>query len=375
MQVRAAGLEHKNEQPERETQEAVRAVVSDYGRRLRVPLYLKVCDKRPNWPPVSGGVSLCALVAPLRTGWLSRRAQMPHRLVLSVGGVPLPPGRRAAWDPEAIGVWGSRVYDAEGQLVCSVQDNQILVLFDLLGQEPRLARLLARLVLDLALPAGGPMLPGLFGLEPITLAEGLSQMRMVTEAEAVRSRAVSSSFAAAPGPTRSPEEREEAARELAASLQILSGRLANTERRLLQSERRLADLERQQRSTELLAREYDRLAALPGLAHAEVQGNGLCLYTEPITVEHQGRRFLLGRFRIEIHHDGRVLLLNLTHRTQGYDHPHIEAGRPCLGNVQEGLRRLLAQRELVAAASLILLYLQSVNPGDWRRPITAWPGL
>jgi hypothetical protein len=51
----------------------------------------------------------------------------------------------------------------------------------------------------------------------------------------------------------------------------------------------------------------------------------------------------------------------------------VENGRPCLGNIQEWMQRLLAQREFVAACEVLTHYLRTVNPGDWRKAVTFWP--
>jgi len=353
----------------KEVQGGLGSLLDEYAAGLGVPVRLEPCDAPPRWPRPGRALWLCPLLAPFATGWLFRRRHHPTRTLASVGGVPLPPGRRAAWDPQAIGVWGSPVYDGEGQLACLVRDTQVLVLFDVLGQDAPLASLLTRKVLDLALPAAGSLLPILLGISPLHLAEQASRLARATEAEAVRSRAVSRSLerqgsGGAPG---------QEVRELEASRAVLCRQLTAAERRLLAAERRQAELEAQRRSRELLASDFDRIAGLPGVAAAWPGTERLHFYTEPVTAEHAGRRFLLGRFRVDVHFDGRVILRNLTHRLQGYDHPHVESGRPCLGNIQEGLRQLIARREFPAVASLLLLYLHAVNPSDWRKPVSAWP--
>ncbi|MEK6716468.1 MAG: hypothetical protein AABZ16_03125 [candidate division NC10 bacterium] len=54
------------------------------------------------------------------------------------------------------------------------------------------------------------------------------------------------------------------------------------------------------------------------------------------------------------------------------DHPHVENGHPCLGNIQEWVQRLLAQREFAAATEVLLQYFRTVNPADWRKAVTVW---
>ena len=40
--------------------------------------------------------------------------------------------------------------------------------------------------------------------------------------------------------------------------------------------------------------------------------------------------------------------------------------------LQEWVQRLLAQREFAAATEVLLQYLRTVNPADWRKAVTVW---
>jgi hypothetical protein len=103
-----------------------------------------------------------------------------------------------------------------------------------------------------------------------------------------------------------------------------------------------------------------------------MQAETLQIFTEPIVVQYGYRRYWIGQFRLDLSLDGRLLIRNLTDRYETYDHPHVENGRPCLGNLQEWVPALLRRREFAAAAELLLQYLRTVNPGDWRKPVTCW---
>jgi hypothetical protein len=76
---------------------------------------------------------------------------------------------------------------------------------------------------------------------------------------------------------------------------------------------------------------------------------------------------------MDLHFDGRILLRNLGLRRDTYDHPHVDGGRPCLGNIHGWVQQLVACREFAAAAGVLLQYLRTVNASDWRKPVTAWP--
>jgi hypothetical protein len=230
-------------------------------------------------------------------------------------------------------------------------------------------------VLDLSLDVGRVLLPVLTGLGPATLEERLRRLRQATEVEALR---VSSLWRArGPGQGDAPAgEAEALGRELAeveANLLASGRQMRDLERRLLASERRLAELRSHQASAEALSRDFDRIAALPGVADVALHDGALRIFTGPICVDYGTRRYRLGQFRLDLHFDGRVFLRNLTDRYESYDHPHVDGGRPCLGNIQEWIQRLLAQREFAAAAEVLLQYLGTVNPADWRKAVTFWP--
>ncbi|MGE5849848.1 MAG: hypothetical protein ACM362_06965, partial [Candidatus Methylomirabilota bacterium] len=71
--------------------------------------------------------------------------------------------------------------------------------------------------------------------------------------------------------------------------------------------------------------------------------------------------------------NGEVRIWNLSSRIGAYDHPHIHLGRPCLGPIREGIAKLLGEFQFVAAAEVLIDFLHTVNPADWRLPVLRWP--
>jgi hypothetical protein len=90
-------------------------------------------------------------------------------------------------------------------------------------------------------------------------------------------------------------------------------------------------------------------------------------------VEHDGRLYRLGRFQVDLSVDGDVRIANLTVRVGEDDHPHVHRGRPRLTNVREGLAKLLGEGQLPEALEVVIDFLKTVRPGDWRTPVWAWP--
>jgi len=354
--------------------DALPPVLAEYSQALGVPVRLEVPRRRIARPRGRRGWTLHPFAMPGRAGWLDLGREAPPMTFATACGYPLPPGRQAAWAVSGRTRLGRPLRDGEGQTVALLLGTDVYILFDLLGQEPPLARLLGRAVLDLSLEAGYSLLLTVTGLGPATLQWRLRQLRQATEMEGLEVSALWRVLDLRQGEVSGVdgEGLEAELRRVEVTLRTSGRRMREMECRLLQAQRRLSQLTQWQGAGEALAREFDRMATLPGVVEVGVRDGVLQVFTEPVVVEYGSRRYRLGRFRMDLHFDGRLFLRNLTNRYETYDHPHIENGRPCLGNIQEWVHRLLAQGEFGAATELLLQYLKTVNPADWRKAVTHW---
>lgn len=354
--------------------DALAPVLAEYSEALGVPVCLEVPRRRIARPRGRRGWTLHPFAMPGRKGWLGMGPDVRSVTFATVCGYPLPTGRQRAWAVPGRTRWGRPLQDGEGQTVGLLLGTDVYVLFDLLAQEPPLACFLGRAVLDLSLEAGYGILLTVTGLGPATLEARLRQLRQGTEIEGLEVSALCRVLDAEQGEIAGigGEAQEAELRRLEVSLRISGRQMREMERRLLLAQRRLLELTQQQATTKALAREFDRIATLSGVADVGVREGVLQVFTEPIVVEYGFRRYRLGRFRMDLHFDGRLFLRNLTNRYETYDHPHIENGRACLGNIQEWVHRLLSQGEFAAATELLLQYLKTVNPADWRKAVTHW---
>jgi hypothetical protein len=153
----------------------------------------------------------------------------------------------------------------------------------------------------------------------------------------------------------------------------MARRVTADTRRLREGYRRLRTLQGRADGEEGSGRELERIQAVPGVCQASVQDGRISLTTGPILVAHAGRSYRLGPFQVDLHFNGDVRMRNLTNRVGPYDHPHIHQGRPCLGSIREGIAKLLGEFQFVAAAEVLLDFLHTVNPADWRLAVTCWP--
>ncbi len=356
------------------TIEAIAPVLAEYAEALDVPVRMEIPSGLVSRPRGRRGWWLHPFALPARPGWVGLGPRVRQVMLNSVCGYRLSPGRQAAWGVGARGSWGRPLKDEDGQTVGLLRQSDVYILFNLLAQEPEMARILTRSILDMSLEAGRNLLPLLTGLGPATVESRLRRLKQTSEIEAFRA---SSLWRADRTPEGLVVEATDAlTRELAElerDLAVSGRQLRSLERRLTSAERRLAELGRQEASVESLVRDFDRLTKLPGVTDIEVRDGALRVCTETVIISYGTRRYKLGRFRLDLHFDGRVFLRNLTNRHESYDHPHVDNGRPCLGNIQEWIQRLLAQREYVAACEVLLQYLRTVNPADWRKAVTFWP--
>ena len=354
--------------------EALSPILVEYSEALGVPVRIEIPRRRIARPRGRRGWTLHPFAMPGRAGWLGLGPDVRRVTFATVCGYQLPPGRQDAWAASGRTRWGRPLQDGDGQTVALLLGTDVYVLFDLLAQDPPLACLLGRAVLDLSLEAAYSFLLTVTGLGPATLETRLRQLRQATEIEGLEVSARWRVLDEAQGGVQNiaGEALEAELRRLDVTLRISGRQMREMERRLLHAQRRLLELTHLQAADLALAREFDRMAALPGVVEVGVREGVLQVFTEPITVEYGFRRYRLGRFRMDLHFDGRLFLRNQSNRYETYDHPHVENGRACLGNIQEWVHRLLAQGEFAAATELLLQYLKTVNPADWRKAVTHW---
>lgn len=128
--------------------------------------------------------------------------------------------------------------------------------------------------------------------------------------------------------------------------------------------------------------EFDQLMKHPDVKGLDINGVKLSIYTRTIQIEHAGKVYDIGEFEIDVYTDGSNGCINFKNLTRLVDdgrwsHPHINYdGRPCLGNIQDTVPQLIAERKFSALASVLIEYLKSYESTDEYRPyrtIDYWP--
>lgn len=173
-------------------------------------------------------------------------------------------------------------------------------------------------------------------------------------------------------------QRAAAEAELAlipAQLAALSRRFVALDRRLPGAARRLEELRAIADLDRFAGAELERLLAVRGVRSAAVAGSTLHVATEPVLISWGGATYDLGAYRLILDLAGDVRIESLDRRgpKPSWDHPHVQDGLPCLGNLREGVLKLIAEYELALAAQVLIDFLSTYQPDDAYTPLEGWP--
>jgi hypothetical protein len=159
-------------------------------------------------------------------------------------------------------------------------------------------------------------------------------------------------------------------------------RVASLSKELVQAVRTVHKARKESRNMQASAgadleargREYDEVVQMRGVRAIEVEGARITILTEPIVLEHEGHRFLIGDFSLEVDLNGTITIRNLSNTITkgGWEHPHVQGGMPCLGNVRDGLMKLLGEGALVPLTSILIQFLESYDPETAYSKIESW---
>lgn len=155
----------------------------------------------------------------------------------------------------------------------------------------------------------------------------------------------------------------------------LSRRFVALERRLLASTRRAEDMRGLRGRLDEADAELARLISLPGVRSLSVVDCSLHVTVGPIQIEWNGALYHLGDYRIvlDLAGDVRVESLSRLGPRPYWDHPHIQGGLPCLGNIRDGVLKLIADYELALAVQVLMDFLRTYRPESAYCLLEGWP--
>ena len=167
-----------------------------------------------------------------------------------------------------------------------------------------------------------------------------------------------------------------------ADLASIPAELAELSRRFVTLDRKLIASTKDSRLTtdmdvmRVATVEIGRLRALHGVSTISInrQPRQLVVETSDVVVEWNHQSFRLGRYQLIIALDGDVRIESIDHLgpKSHWDHPHVQGGLPCLGNLREGVLKLIAEYELALAVQVLLDFLTTYDPESAYTPIEGW---
>jgi len=358
--------------------ESVQGVLAAYAVALRVPVSFHVAPQRFSRPRQDPGLHVHAFALPTVPVLFGFWPRVMLTNLPFAHGVPLREGATWAMAPGFQLGRGRPLLDAEGGTVAEQMGRNLYCLFDLLGQEPVRVPLFLRRHLDLGLPHQVAELSREAGCPIEAMRERVGRLRQETDGLVRAART-----------SRLERERLAYARichgrvleeigSLQAEIALLEDGVEELARGITAAMRRLQDGQRRLQRNEARAEPGAPAAevgtdATPELVDLRWEGQIVHAVTRPLHVEYEGRAFCLGAFQLELSLDGDVRILNRTHRIGKEDHPHVSAGRPRLSNVREGVAKLVGEGQVSEALEVLVDFLRTVRPGEWRLPIWAWP--
>ncbi|MFQ5847695.1 MAG: hypothetical protein ACE5IQ_08540 [Candidatus Methylomirabilales bacterium] len=354
-------------------------VLEDYAQAVRTPIHAHAPASRLSPPRRDGGLHLHVFALPAQPHWSTFWPVTPSVEIPAVFCWGLAAGTKKALDPGNLFSHGALTFDQRGRAITGTLGENIYVLFDLLGQPEPLVPVILRRILDLCLGGLSESLSLQSGRLPHQVHLTLDRLKHTTMLITLNERAargehpgIQDHVSDNAGPAEDGEcirKRMTVAEE---NLRELSRQMASQTRLLMHCRERYRTLTKADESEEALTREFDRLLAIPEVRDVQVLGDRLCVLTETVDTVVAGRRYRLGRFRLDIRFNGDVAITNLTRAYGYYDHPHIWNTKPCLGNIGQSVVKLVSEFQWVAAAELLLEYLKTVSPKEWYTPIDHW---
>lgn len=153
----------------------------------------------------------------------------------------------------------------------------------------------------------------------------------------------------------------------------LGERLRVAVRRLHQLREEVADFEGV--SAADAVRDIAFLEQVSGVAAVTVSGDDVSIVTDRLTVEHRGVRHDVGTFGILLSPSAgvRVSAIDRPQTSIAWEHPHVQAGRPCLGAARVGVEKLLGSYQYLAAGEIVLRMLSSFDEETAYCSIDHWP--
>jgi len=270
----------------------------------------------------------------------------------------IPSGQRDGVKPTGEGL---PILSPEGDTIAELLEDVLYILFDLPHDGVNAGPIL-RYILDKAF--------SLMGSDPVSVSEREAQRRLASRRNYLH--LCSNQRQRALNDLRDSQQRAER------DVRIYRGDLIRSLRDEASFRQQLAVIESRSEDVAQLEAEYEKLWQIKGVTDIQVFDGSIIVTTEHLNTVplSDGSIRDLGVYKIVIRvESGRVTAHNETRRVNEYSHPHQHSdGELCLGNITEGIIKLVAAYEFAAAISILIEFLQNIYEDDtYGRRIWEWP--
>lgn len=121
----------------------------------------------------------------------------------------------------------------------------------------------------------------------------------------------------------------------------------------------------------------EQIEANDKVVELRAEGNALIVKTCELTLTcpDTEREATLGEMKLKIPFSGTETLniTNLTNRKGSWDHPHVDSGRPCFGNMNRTFDDLIRRLDIGGLVAMLIVMLETFNPEDsWGFNANLW---
>jgi len=122
-------------------------------------------------------------------------------------------------------------------------------------------------------------------------------------------------------------------------------------------------------------RELDKMKNSDSYTSISFTRTGIKAITTPIVIEHQKKKYDMGRYEVCLSFTGESKINSLDKKDggSGYDHPHVSSGNVCWGNFAGYIPKLIGSSEFDVALIQIHTFLCHYDSASPYRGIEHWP--
>lgn len=165
------------------------------------------------------------------------------------------------------------------------------------------------------------------------------------------------------------EETKKGIRDTENSLEAASRQIVELTRRLENLRLKQAQIEESNKAMEeKFSEEYEKLLQVPKVRRVKVADGIVSVFTDTVFLEHDGKTWELGDYRIDIYTNGTLKIVNTRVRelssSERFHHPHVferDGSNVCLGNIRDGVMRLIGMYEYSVAAQILVEFLHTMT--------------